>query len=100
MNEDLQAALIWVAIGAAVMAWQLSFCFLFKRVWLRLIPTVAVALATVAFYILALSVEGWDALGYVVLMIVGLIMFGVCLVSWIIWAIIRGIIRHRRKTKE
>lgn len=86
---------IWFVIGGAVLVWQLAFCFLFRRVWLRLIPMVAIALASAVFFGLALSAEGWDALGYALLLIVGLIMLGVCLVAWLVFGVVR-IIQKRR----
>ena len=86
---------IWFVIGGVVLAWQLAFCFLFRRVWLRLIPAAAIALATAVFYGLALSAEGWDALGYVILLILGLIMLGLCLVGWLVFAVV-CIVKKRR----
>ena len=86
---------IWFVIGGVVLGWQLAFCLLFRRVWLRLIPAAAIALATAVFFGLALSAEGWDALGYAILLILGLIMLGVCLVAWLVFAVV-CIVKKRR----
>ena len=86
---------IWFVIGGVVLGWQLAFCFLFRRVWLRLIPAAAIALATAVFFGLALSAEGWDALGYAILLILGLIMLGLCLVGWLVFAVV-CIVKKRR----
>ena len=88
---------IWFVIGGVVLGWQLAFCFLFRRVWLRLIPAAAIALATAVFYGLALSAEGWDALGYAILLILGLIMLGVCLVAWLVFGVVRMIQKRRAR---
>ena len=86
---------IWFVIGGVVLGWQLAFCLLFRRVWLRLIPAAAIALATAVFFGLALSAEGWDALGYAILLILGLIMLGLCLVGWLVFAVV-CIVKKRR----
>ena len=86
---------IWFVIGGVVLGWQLAFCLLFRRVWLRLIPAAAIALATAVFFGLALSAEGWDALGYAILLILGLIMLGLCLVGWLLFAVV-CIVKKRR----
>ena len=88
---------IWFVIGGVVLAWQLAFCLLFRRVWLRLIPAAAIALATAVFFGLALSAEGWDALGSAILLIVGLIMLGVCLVAWLVFGVVRMIQKRRAR---
>ena len=88
---------IWFVIGGVVLAWQLAFCLLFRRVWLRLIPAAAIAVSTAVLYGLALSAEGWDALGYAILLIVGLIMLGVCLVAWLVFGVVRMIQKRRAR---
>ena len=100
LNGDFWSAFSWIAIGAAVMAWQLSFCFLFKRVLLRLIPTLAAVLATATFFVLMLVGEGWAVLGYLIWMILCAIMLGLCLVCWLVFAVVCTIKRRKRRPQN
>ena len=85
----------WFIICCAVLVWQLTFCFLFKRVWLRLIPTLVAVLSTLVFFVFALFAEGWDVIGYLAWSFVCALMLGVCMMAWIVFAIVR-IIQKRR----
>ena len=100
LNSDFWSTVIWIAIGAAVVAWQLLSCFLLERVILRLLPTIAAALATVVFFVMMYVGEGWEVLGYLLLMIFCAIMLGLCLACWIVFAIVRAIRRRRGGSRE
>ena len=100
MNGDFWSTLLWIAIGAAVVAWQLSFCFLFKRILLRLIPTLTIALATATFFALMVGGEGWEVLGYLLWMIVCAIMLALCVACWIVFGIVCAIRRRKHRLQK
>ncbi|MBO7303981.1 MAG: hypothetical protein J6V09_02005 [Clostridia bacterium] len=87
--------MIIIIAAIVVFLLQLLFCFKVRPVILKFFPVVLCIGATVAFYASAKAIEGLEALGYVVLMILGFISLGACLLAWIIY----GIATARRKSK-
>ena len=77
---------------------QLLLCFKVKQIWIRLIPAVLFSAAAIVFFILMFVLEGWDAVGCLVLMILSAAALGACALGWGIWAIV-AIIRKRKKKK-
>ena len=86
-------------IAAVMLAVQLLLCLKVKRVWIRLIPTVLSVLATVGLIVMMTQSDGWDVLGYLLLVICSFALVGACAVAWIIWAIIRIINAIRSKSR-
>lgn len=85
-----------IAIAGLILTGQLLLCFLLKRLWLKLLPAGLSFTAALVFFILMVTIQGWDAVGYLILMVISLAVLGVCALGWGIWAI-AAIIRKRKK---
>ncbi len=66
---------------------QLLLCFKVKNLLVRLLPVIFFPIATVIFYILAVTAHDWDALAYLVFAIFGGILTLVCGGGWLTWLI-------------
>ena len=89
--------IIIVASAILVFLLQLIFCFKVRPVILKPFPLFLCIALTVAFYALAEAIEGLEALGYVVLMIIGFIGLGACVAAWIIYGIATAIRKSKAK---
>ncbi len=76
---------------------QLLLCFKVRCVWLRLIPAILSFVPTLVFFILMVTMQGWDAIGYMILMLMSATVLGVCALGWGIWVIALLIQRRKRK---
>ena len=74
---------------------QLLLCRVSRRWYIRAIPSAAVAAAALACGIGMLRAEGWDALGYLILLLLGAAPAAGCMLGWTAWAIRQ---RLRRKS--
>jgi hypothetical protein len=68
---------------------QLLFCLKAERVFFKLLPILLCLLVGIVFLICTFAVEGWGALGYLVLAIHSGIAALVCVASWIVFGITR-----------
>ena len=92
MSEVLAVLLILLVIGG-----QLLLCFKVKKLWIRLIPAVAALIATVAFFVIMLTLaEGWDVLGYLLLWVYSAVLLGADVIAWILFAIIRALKKPKK----
>lgn len=66
---------------------QLLLCFKVKKLVIKLIPVVLLLIAFIVFMILLLTASGWDALGYIVFVMLSVIFLIPCAIGWVIWAI-------------
>lgn len=89
-----------VLIAGVVLLIQLLMCFLLRRVWIKLIPTVLSFVVTVAFAILMVTSEGWDVLGYLLLGLCSFCALCACAVAWLVWAIVRAIKKRKNKSAQ
>ena len=79
-----------IAIAACIVFFtvQLLLCLLSRRVFVRLIPTLlSVLFAGGCFAMIFLS-TGWDAIGYLLLAIIGSFPAAACLLAWVIYFVV------------
>ena len=75
-------------VAIAFVCRQFFCCWKWQNLFVRLLPTISTFVAAVVFFILMTQVaEGWEVLGYLILIIYAGIMLGATLVGWIAWAI-------------
>lgn len=75
------------AIGVLLL--QLLLCFKAKQTFVKLLPIVLLVISTIVFYIFAVSVNGWDGLGYLFFAVLSFVLIFVCGIGWGIWAMVR-----------
>ena len=83
-----------------VFAIQLVLCFKVKFLIIKLLPVLALFIATIVFIVLMKLVSGWDALGYLLLALVTGIGVLVCGFAWFIWGVIKLIKRKGAKNGD
>lgn len=80
--------LIVIAACIFLFVVQLLLCFLSRRVFVRLIPTIlAILCAGISFAMVFLS-SGWDAIGYLLVAIVSCFPLATCILAWIIFFVV------------
>ncbi len=89
-----------ILILLAALAVQLPLSLLVKRRMIHWIPTGMLSLVAGALFIMALTGEGWDVLGYLFLSIYVALGAAGTLLTLIIVEIVKAIRRRRRKTPE
>ena len=72
----------------------------FKNKLIRLIPSFVFLLLIIAFFISIYALEGWDAVGALILMIYSLIFFIGTISLFLIWWLIEAIINKRHNTNS
>ena len=70
---------------------QLLLCFKEKKALFKLLPVALLAVATIVLYIIAHNVGGWDALGYLFIVLLGFGLLVVCGLCWGVWALVRKV---------
>ena len=100
MSDELLTVLIALAASAAVIAVQLLFCFKTRRIWLRLIPTVLPLAVVIAMYVHLRLATGWEALGYLILLLGAAVLLAADALGWLIFSICRYVRRVRCKTTD
>ena len=70
---------------------QIIFCAKAKRIFIRILPTLALALLTGGTYAMIHLSEGWDPIGYLFLFIFSGIALALCGAIFTIFAIVRKI---------
>ena len=81
-----------------VMLIQLLLCFKVKNLYLRLIPAVPCFASAATLSVMAVSSEGWDGFGYMVLAIFCGCFLLAAGIGWAIWAV-AGKIKNAKKHK-
>lgn len=76
---------------------QLLLCFKVESLFVRLFPMGLLAAAGGWFYILGITIPGWDSLGYTILAIAAGFMLLVCALGWGIWALC---LWHRKRKTQ
>ena len=92
-------SLILIFSAVILLPGQLLLCFKVKSRILRLLPLAVLSVTTAVLVIMAKAVNGWDGLGYLIIAIFTGSMALVCVVSWIIWAIVRLVQKIKQKNK-
>ena len=79
--------LLSVLAAVALLTGQLLLCFKVKSRLIRLLPGLLGVLACIAFFVMMLISEGWEVLGYLLLVLFAACAVGVCALGWLIFAI-------------
>ena len=87
--EEYSQQLLYILIGLALFIVQLIFCFKAERAFFKLLPVLLCLLAGIAFLICVFVMEGWNALGFLILAIYCGFAVLVCVASWIVFGITR-----------
>ena len=82
---------------AAIFAFagQLLLCFKVSSLLVRLLPVIFSLLCAVGFGVMLIMSDGWDAVGYLVLVMFSGGITLVCGIGWGIWAIVK-VVRSKR----
>lgn len=83
--ELTTAVLIFSII--VLLPFQLLLCFKVKSKAIRLLPVILLSIPTLIFIGMAITIPGWDGLGYIFLAIFTGFMMFMCGVAWGIWTI-------------
>lgn len=70
---------------------QLLLCFKVKKTLIKLLPAIALAMATIVLYIIAHNVGGWDAFDYLFFVVLCFGLLVVCGLCWGAWALIKKV---------
>ena len=87
--------LIAAAAVLIILPAQLTLCFKAKRLFIKLIPTVLLAIATFALYVMAITAKDWSGFGYIILAVAAGVLLVFSGIAWSIWAIIKLIKRTK-----
>ncbi len=68
---------------------QLLLCFKGKRLWIKLIPNVAMLVSSIAFAVMAQMADGWDGFGYLFFFLLSVWLLALTGFCWFLWAVIR-----------
>ena len=86
---------IAILIGIVVFAVQLVLLFKVKYLIIKLLPTILTIVVGVVCFICMSLTEGWDAVGWLLLMVFCLIYLGVCAFALLIYGIVKLITRKK-----
>ena len=92
---DLSEVVI-VLLALLLLALQLLLCFKVKSRLLRLLPVLLCVLAGIFFFVMMFIAEGWDVLGYLLLLLLAAIFAAACVIAWMLWGI-AAIIKGKKK---
>ena len=85
---DAPTIVVFVSV-IAVLALQLLLCFKVKRTLIKFLPIVLLVISTIVFYVFAVSINGWDGLGYLFFAVLSFGLIFVCGIGWGVWAMAR-----------
>ena len=74
---------------------QLVLCFRAKKLLFKLLPTVLLAVAALAFWVLMLTARDWSALIYLIFTVFSVALLIFSGIGWSIWGISRFVKRKR-----
>ena len=91
--------LFWVPILSVIviLPCQLLLCLKIRSIIIRLLPLIAFFILTALFTYKSFTVNGWDGIGYLFLALLTAVLFGVCLLCWAIFGIVRYVRKKRNK---
>ncbi len=78
-----------IAVSAVlvVLPIQLLLCFKVKKLLLRLLPTMLLAVTTVVFFAMMATAKDWDAIGYAILGVFSGVLLIFSGIGWGVWAV-------------
>ena len=86
---------IAIVIGIAFFVLQILLVFKVKLLIIKLLPTILTIIVGVVCFICMSLTEGWDAVGWLLLMVFCLIYLGVCAFALLIYGIVKLITRKK-----
>lgn len=90
--------LIAAAAVLIILPIQLLLCFRAKRFFIKLIPTVLIAVAAIAFYVMAITAKDWGGFVYIILAVSAGVLLIFSGIAWGIWAIAKLV--NKRKHND
>ena len=97
LTDSQLTTLIVVASSLLVFIVQLLLCFKSESGFVKVLPLLLFLAATVTFVVLMRTIQGWDAIGYLLLGILSGVLFLACVLAWIIYGIAKASDRKRRR---
>ena len=91
------SSFIFIVSAIVFLATQLLLCFKGKCIWLKLIPVFLSVTAIIVFVILTACLEGWDAVGTLVLALFSAYLLAVSICGWGIWGIVFLILKRKKR---
>lgn len=86
--DGVSSDIVICVVAFAVVCLQFFCCWKWGNLLIRLLPAITCVGAIVTFFILMTRVaEGFEALGYLVYMILSAIMLGAVVVGWLVWLV-------------
>ena len=92
------AGLIFLILACAVlgiMPVQFGLCFWAKKRFMKCLPVIILAVATITLYIMAITARTWIAFMYLIIAAFTGFSLVFCGVAWVIWSVVKLI---KRKT--
>ena len=82
---------IAILIGIAIFVVQLILLFKAKKLIIKLMPTILFVIAAIVFLIgfATTGGNGWDAVGWLLLMVFAIIYLGVSAFAWVVYGIVK-----------
>lgn len=98
MDDIDVTTLFWIFTILIILTIQLLLCFKVNSRFIRLLPIVLFSISTIVLFHKAVSISGWGGLIYLLYALYTGIMTFICGIGWILWAIIRFVIKKREKS--
>ena len=88
LSGDFWLVICAVACGILiVLPVQLVLCFRGKKVFMKCLPAVLIGIATITFYILAITARTWIAFIYLIVAFYSAVFLISCGIAWGIWIV-------------
>ena len=87
--QEYSQELLLIAIGVGIFIVQLLFCLKAERAFFKLLPVLLCLLVGIVFLICTFAVEGWNAVGFLILALYSGIALLVCGAGWIVFGVTR-----------
>ena len=88
LEIDFPTIVVLISVIATLIL-QLLLCFKAKKIFMKLIPIALLVVSTIVFCVCSVTVNGWDALGYLFFALLSFGLILVCGLGWGVWAITR-----------
>lgn len=83
-----------------ILPMQLLLCIKIKNIFIRLLPSILLAVTTIFLFCMMYSAKDWDAIGYAILGVFSGVLLIVSGISWCIWAVVRAINKRKKEVGE
>ena len=89
--------IMWIAGGAFILLLQIFLSIKARRIRVRLFPSLLLLILTGVLFALTFMLDGWDAVGFLLLSLYSAVVLGISLALSIIIAIIKRIVCASKK---